>query len=98
MEKFFCAFRTFWIAWANVGVLGEWGKGTGVVFLRFYAEEHVLRGVGGLTRARYCDFGGDIVAFLALVGWIGVIFKELVGVGGGFLLALCLLDGSMGEF
>ena len=98
MEKFFCAFRTFWIARTNVGVLGEWGKVLGVDFFGFMLKNMFCGCWGAFARMRYGDFWGEGCGFLALAGWIGVIFRGLVGGGRGILLALCLHYCSQGEF
>ena len=43
-EKFFCVFRTFWIAEDKCRVFEDCMQGGWVVFSLFYAEKHISRG------------------------------------------------------
>ena len=50
-EKFFCVFRTFWIAEGKCRGFEDCMQGGWVVFSLFYAEKHISRGKEKLYNA-----------------------------------------------
>ena len=58
--KIFLCFSHFLDSVGKCRGFGGMGQGDGGGFLRFYAEEHVLRGLGGGLRARVTEILGVI--------------------------------------